>query len=112
MYICLNCGELFNEPHKVSEIHTELSERPLEIFRVCPKCGEADFESATDCENCGTMIGESQAKYGLCGDCEMKSDVLFRELLSENFTENELHYLSAQYAWDYGGFNQVVEGKI
>lgn len=101
MYICENCGETFEEPARIQEIHEELAERPSEYFEVCPFC-ESDFiEEAVECSVCGSFIPESQAKFNLCEKCENAAlekgtDMVtaFKKKLHTEFTDNEIEYLS------------------
>ena len=39
MYVCKECGHLFEEPRKMVERHG-LDSPPYEEFNVCPSCSE------------------------------------------------------------------------
>jgi DNA-directed RNA polymerase subunit RPC12/RpoP len=97
IYICLDCGRVFNKPREAHEAHDELPERPYETFAECPGCGGEDIERAETCAECDAYIGESQARYNLCPMCESSAEARFKQILSEQFTKNELEYLNNQY---------------
>ena len=100
-YICLDCGEIFDEPQMICETHYELDEKPCETFYVCPHCGEGDFEEARICEVCGEYMPESQSAYCLCAKCEAEAWGRFKKLMRDNFTPNERAYLYEK--WEFEG---------
>ena len=62
-----------------------------------PACGSTNCEYARQCNKCGTNISDSQARFGLCPDCEIEAEVRFENLLATHFTKDELSYLNNQY---------------
>ncbi len=96
MYICLECGHIFDTPREAAIRHTELSGLSYETIMECPVCGSEEYEHAATCNKCGEYIGESQAEFGLCPDCEIKAEKRLNETLSA-FTPDELAYLNNQY---------------
>lgn len=56
MYVCLDCGEFFEDPAGSDE----------EGFR-CPHCNRDEFEEAARCNHCAKDCYET--KDGLCEDC-------------------------------------------
>ena len=107
MYVCLECGRSFHEDdvEVVKEYHYELEDRAYEKRHICPYCKSANFEEGSYCQQCGDEISESQAKFGLCADCEIEADEKFKELLEEYFTKNEIEYLNNQYCDEYFGLD-------
>ena len=101
MYICLECGSVFDEPYVIYETHTELDEQPKETFYVCPHCKEPAYEETENCILCDKYIGKSQAQFHLCPDCEMEAEKRFKKILAENFTKDEIKYLNNQYDGEY-----------
>ena len=71
MYICLDCGYIFDEPTRYSESHG-LDSPPYEEWKGCPKCAGA-YEETFPCDVCGKWInGEYiELKDGttICDDC-------------------------------------------
>lgn len=55
MYICKNCGAVFEEPIKGFEEEKD----------SCPICGDWDFVEAKKCRACGEPCTDD-----LCKDCE------------------------------------------
>ena len=104
MYICISCGETFEEPREVINDYGYIGSAPVrERERVCPYCGE-QYEEAETCENCGEHISEAQhKKSGLCKDCETALVIRFNALLRENFTEKEIEILNAEFDGEYFG---------
>ncbi len=48
MLICLYCGESFEKPHILREVHNELVGSPYEEIPVCPYCFDTDIEVRSD----------------------------------------------------------------
>lgn len=53
LYVCLCCGELFEEPCEYDERHLEYP--PYERWAVSPCCFDG-YVSATKCSQCGDYI--------------------------------------------------------
>lgn len=53
MYICNDCGAVFDEPAVEREVHFWIDGSPAEEFSVCPECGDTDFTEAFECDGCG-----------------------------------------------------------
>ena len=68
MYICKDCGAVFEEPYKwrddPSPAGVSLSSGYYEYWE-CPSCGSEDVDEAERCEVCGEYIAES----GICESC-------------------------------------------
>lgn len=54
MFVCLDCGKLFDEPEHWVEKHG-FTHGPFEHFSGCPYCGEAYTETYL-CDGCGEWI--------------------------------------------------------
>lgn len=71
MYICLDCGELFEEPCKYVETHG-LDSPPYEKYMGCPHCGGAYVETI-QCDICGEWISGEYVKLDndmvVCDNC-------------------------------------------
>ena len=78
MYICPNCGAVFETPRGITIRHTSLSGRTHEDLTVCPVCDDDTYEPATRCSTCDAYISETQARFGLCADCEIDAETRFR----------------------------------
>ena len=96
MYICLECGATFEKPKRVYEKF----EHSYMTIKECPRCQSQAFEIATTCEICGAYIGQEQARYGMCAQCEMDTDADFKKSLSR-YNEKQLEYLNNQYDGRY-----------
>ena len=55
MYICLDCGALFNNLIESIETHG-LDNPPYEKRYICPKCGGAAIREALKCDLCDMYI--------------------------------------------------------
>lgn len=70
-YICLDCGELFDDPVKRTERHG-LETPPYEVKSGCPKCGGA-YVVGVPCECCGEIIDNEYIKtfdgHVYCSEC-------------------------------------------
>ena len=58
MYICLNCGHIFQEPNRWEERHG-LDYGPFESWSGCPYCGE-EYTKVHKCDCCNKWI---EGKY-------------------------------------------------
>ena len=71
MYICKECGHIFEEGEQqtIVERHDEIDGFP-EYLSVCPMCG-GDYEEAQICEACGGAFAQDDDRfYGKwCKDC-------------------------------------------
>ena len=54
MFICLDCGEIFEKPKIFTETHG-LDSPPYEKFYGCPECG-GSFAKTFECDICGNYI--------------------------------------------------------
>ena len=88
MYICKDCGELFEDPKKV--IEQEYYGSRL-YSSECPWCG-GDFEEVKECLGCGKHYGESDLNEGLCTKCEKKLQDMVTEFFKQ-FTDAEKDYI-------------------
>ena len=61
MFICNECGFVFDEPKEFYETHG-LSTPPYEKWLLCPNCDETDFSEAIECSRCGELMSEKFAK--------------------------------------------------
>lgn len=67
MFICENCGEVFEECKVVEEHHPYGMTYATEYWSVCPHCGEMDFVEAKKCSRCGEYVAELHEE--LCECC-------------------------------------------
>ncbi len=100
MYICTCCGNLFEEPHTLLYDYGYMGSAPvMERESVCPKCFEAAYEEAEECENCGKYMTKKQHRNGngFCRECGIAINIRFNALIRESFSEREIEYLNAVY---------------
>lgn len=73
MFVCKNCGALFEEPQYWEERHG-LDHGPFETFSGCPRCSEPYVE-AYKCDGCGEFITDTYVKTEnderYCSNCYM-----------------------------------------
>ena len=70
MFICLDCGCIFEEPTKYIDTHG-LDYPPYEEYSGCPSCGGA-YTEAPRCDGCGEYITDTYVEIGderYCEDC-------------------------------------------
>jgi hypothetical protein len=77
LFVCLDCGHLFEHPQKVQEKHG-LEDGPFEEFYACPVCSGA-YVTAPICDGCDEYITDDylQTKDGSiwCQDCCMARNI-------------------------------------
>lgn len=58
MYICNECGEVFEEPKIYEEHHPYGMGYAVEKIAVCPHCKDTDIDEAKVCQRCGEYVAE------------------------------------------------------
>ena len=86
MYICLNCGEPFEEPYTYFEDYGEAQ-------TVSPCCKGA-FDYATTCDNCKRPIPASAVFHGQCEECTKDVIRSLVKHLKEHYTYKEREILN------------------
>lgn len=70
MYICLECGAVFEEPETWEEGRGEFWGFPCsETVSGCPECG-GDYEDAVKCRRCEEWHSEDELTDELCECCQ------------------------------------------
>ena len=67
MYICEDCGEVFEDAKTIEEHHPYGMTYATELWAVCPHCESTNFDEAKQCERCGELVAELHD--GLCDIC-------------------------------------------
>ena len=71
MFICLDCGSVFDEPEYFYDFHG-METPPYEIYKGCPGCGGA-YTDAITCSICGEYILDEYADVvdgqNICENC-------------------------------------------
>ena len=77
MFVCLDCGCIFEEPVRHTETHG-FTDGLYETWDGCPKCGGA-FVETKRCDNCNEYIIDKYIKTSngdfLCDNCYTERDV-------------------------------------
>lgn len=73
MYICNNCGAIFENTVSIHEHHNELYDKPIETYHGCPFCKCDDVTEAVQCDLCGEFVAYDYVKLRdgtiACSDC-------------------------------------------
>ena len=78
MFICKECGAIFEEPRITSESHPYGEGSASEEWAYCPVCGESGFEEAHQCSRCSEYFAFDDLDYiGHSLYCEVCSDDLY-----------------------------------
>ena len=72
MYLCLGCGDLFDEPKKYIETHG-FDYPPYEVWYACPYC-DSEYVETERCAQCNEWI---EGKYVELDDGTMVCDNCF-----------------------------------
>lgn len=69
MYICLECGEVFEHPKEYKEYYVNevINGTNSYTYYACPRC-EGAYEEAVECEECGDFVPKSEINYVLQGE--------------------------------------------
>ena len=77
MFVCLDCGHVFEWPEDYTETHG-LDTPPYEHFSGCPVCG-GDYVETVQCDWCGEYITGKFVELSdgtvLCSDCYTERDI-------------------------------------
>jgi formylmethanofuran dehydrogenase subunit E len=77
MYLCLDCNNIFEEPHYYEETHG-LDSLPYEILSECPHCG-GSFVETICCDLCGEWVAGEYVKLSngtvACEQCYEVNDI-------------------------------------
>lgn len=78
IFVCRNCGSLFEEPDYYLERHG-LDTPPYEHIDMCPVCKSSDIAETFQCALCGEYIISQyiQLSNGLyiCSDCYTENEI-------------------------------------
>ena len=91
MYICLECGEVFESCSEWAEPHGE-------DMCGCPYCGGA-FEIAMKCNICGKYHLEDDLINGICEDCA-KSNFEYETALKYLVETKQLRHFFLVWYWN------------
>ena len=89
MYICTECGELFDDTKIILYEDAEIGHQSH--IEACPWCG-GDFEEVKECLGCGKHCAEGDLTEGFCVKCEKKIQEKVTEFFKQ-FNEEEKNYI-------------------
>ena len=73
MYICDNCGAVFENTVSIREHHNELDDKAVEEYRGCPVCKYGGVLEAVQCDMCGEFVAYDYVRLKdgtiACSDC-------------------------------------------
>lgn len=73
MYICDNCGAVFENTISIREHHNELDDETTEEYHGCPVCKNSSVLKAVQCDLCGEYVAYDYVKLKdgtiACSDC-------------------------------------------
>lgn len=69
MFICDDCGNVFDTPDVIIEKHPYGEGYADERLGVCPCCKSTEIGEAEKCSHCGEWVAETNSD-GLCDICE------------------------------------------
>lgn len=107
-YICLGCGQAFEQPVRVAEASGE--------SRLYSPCCREGFSSAVRCSGCGAAVAQGEEVHGLCQDCAGGAVARLREFLGRGFTQAEREVLNDAFdgvdlSESLGGEGGMARGK-
>lgn len=101
MYICKECGEVFNEP---AVEYDDPSPYGVGLpsghytYSYCPKCNCDDIDEASVCVSCGEYFDGDTSVGGLCEWCWESFTLRIAKLKDEmGMDDDEFHEAIASY---------------
>ncbi len=85
MFICNDCGEIFDEPRQSIILHDEVDCQREEYYDTCPSCGENDIDVVVQCTVCNDYIAEYKREDYVAFE---SGDVVCNECLHDYCVEN------------------------
>ncbi len=93
MFICLDCGNVFDEPNTYIEHHPYGDGYVNEEFGYCPHCN-GDYAEAVQCEQCGEYyIEEDMHDSIMCNACANENRKSIAKAIAKLFTKEEFDNL-------------------
>lgn len=79
MYICLDCGHVFEDPCKMVDWSPEYGKT---VEELCPKCEDGNFLGADRCPDCGRWMPKGDKLCEICREDLRDRFRTFRETLT------------------------------
>ena len=96
MYLCANCGRMFDSPDEVEDFTSEYWGATVRHYTtVCPNCGSDDFDEMDKCQVCGNDIPPGEK---ICENCHD----LIRDVADS--IKGNARYISLRYNLNYNEF--------
>lgn len=96
MYICKECGLIFNQPAKYEEDRTPGGAFEggsfIESFSGCPRCS-GGYDEAMLCPRCEDTYISTNSRDPFCDDCVSNLLTQARNIFDENFREDEIEII-------------------
>ena len=97
MFLCMDCGAVFEEPNEVYDVWLEHFGYPCrKMYDSCPKCYSDNIVKAKRCGICGEYLEASKLEEGFCPQCALKVIRKFDDFLCM-LTKEEKKLLNAKY---------------
>lgn len=118
MFICTDCGCVFDEPATYGESHPYGEGYAVETLACCPNCGEG-FEEAVQCKYCGEYFSKDDLNNGICDECLDDLHNLVADAITNIISEDLYEYIPDEFfdnIWDklydsYDRKRKEEEGK-
>lgn len=99
MYICLECGNIFEEGEEWNESRGEFwGSSCFESVSGCPICKGA-YEEVQPCKICGGY--DKNSNSGFCQSCEEEVKKRFSDFVDNNFSKEERELLNELYEGEW-----------
>lgn len=103
MYLCANCGEMFDSPNEVNDFVSEYWGAPVtHTTCVCPSCGSDEFDEMEKCLICrNEWVAPGEELCECCHD-------LIKDIGDD--IRAKARYVSLKYKLDYKEFmNHLID---
>ena len=103
MYICKNCGNVFEELDSWTESHPYGEGYADEYWSGCPYCNSTSVDEAELCEICDEYESAEDMHDGVCDKCFQKARKDIAEAVAKLFTKSEFDRLPDEildYFWE------------
>lgn len=88
MFICRECGEVFEEPKYWEEGYPYGEGYAYQTLCCCPHCEDMAIEEAVVCKDCGEYFAPDDLYGGMCDECRQWIRKEIAKVIADRFPKS------------------------